>query len=182
MSDIIYIRERGHKYNYENGYSRPDGFGGRTVKQGLMIEFKPISDINQTGIFNATKAVDKYIMGEIVAGNINRGDSDKETERVMKQVRHFIETHDHYKKEDGTGQNLIWLAPTDEQRAQALRDQAEALRNQADEITKAQTADEAEEKLKDLKEELAPKKAPQELSKPVGVISGGATASDGGRG
>lgn len=180
MSDLIYLRKAGHKYNMENGFSRPDGYGGRIVKQGIMIEFQPISEINQTGRYNVTQAATKFVDFEIVAGNVERDNREKEITRRVEQISRFIENHDHFTKPDGRGQNLIWREPTDEEKAEALLREAEALKEKAEAITKAATVEEGEEKLEELKEELAPKPK-KELSKPVGVVTGPSSAAKGGR-
>lgn len=177
MPDVIYIRERAQKYNMENGFSRSDGQGGRFIKQGLMVAFDAISDENPTATFNATKTAEYWVNAEIVAGNIEEVKRESAIESKLEDVRRYIENHDHFSKPDKTGQNLIWREPSKEDRVKSLKAQAEILIKQAEEIAQADTADEVEEKLDELKKTLAPQPNKKNISKPVGIITGGATAS-----
>ena len=181
MPDVIYIRERAQKYNMENGFSRADGMGGRYIKQGLLVFFSAISEDNPTATFNATKEAKKWVNAEVVAGNVEEAKRESAIESKLEDIRRFIENHDHYSKLDKTGQNLIWREPSVEDKAKSLKKQAEILMKQAEEIGKADTTEEGEEKLDKLKKTLSPPPK-KNMSKPVGVITGGATASTNERG
>jgi len=179
MSDVIYIREAAQKYNMQNGYSKADGMGGRLIKQGILVFFEAISDENRSAIYNASKAAKHYVQAEIVSGNMERENQEKEEKKWLKEIMKFIENHDHYTKPQG--QNLIWREPSPEERAAEIEKSAEEMLQRAQAIRDAGTTKEKEEKLEEFKEDLRPQPK-KELSKPVGVVVGAANTAGGGRG
>lgn len=168
---VIYERERGHRYTIINGFSRPDGMGGMIVKRGIQAHFRPISPVNQTGVFDATACAVSYVNSEIAAGQSKPEDRAKLIEKTLKLIRDFIENHPHFTREGGM--NLIWRQKTREERIAEIEARAEAMKKQAEEMRAAlKDNDLTEAEMEKMANPPQPKKDP-ELVKPVGVSGGG---------
>lgn len=167
---MIYERKRGIKYVVENAYSRPDGMGGRDVKPGLLANFKPVSDVNQMGIFDSRKTAEAYVQMEISTGRCKPEDRQKRVAQVDKRLCEFVENHIDYTREGGL--DLIRRQKTKEERAEELKRHAQALIDQANELEG--NADKMTEE--EMEQAVPPTQKKDEMVKPVEVISGPVTS------
>jgi hypothetical protein len=181
MSDVIYVRQSAQKYNMLNGFSKADGAGGRFIKQGILVFFEAMSDENLSATYNASRAAKDYVHAEIVSGNVDREDREETEARILKNIMSFIEEHDHYTKEDGRGQNLIWREKSLAEKAVEIKKQAEEMITGANKMLETTTKEDIEQKFEEFKETITPKKK-KTLGKPVGIVVGASNAAGGGRG
>lgn len=146
--------------------------GGRIVKPGLRIKFEPINDGNPTAEYDTEKHATRYVDRLISSGQCEYTDRDKKIKEVDERLRNFVEHHQHFKKEDGSGLNLIWRKKTIEEMAaemkQSIQAQTDRLREMEEAIQKKNE--------KEL-EELTVKPKTDGMAKPSGVIQT-ATASN----
>ena len=170
---MIYERRRGIKYIVVNGYSRPDGVGGREIKPTLQADFNPISDNNQMGVCDTLSAANQYVNMEIAAGRLAPSSKDKRVREVDNQLQAFIENHSDYTREGGLG--LIRRQKTKEERAADLKQHAQAMLDQAREL-ESKVDEMSEEELEKATE--PEKKDDVTGDKPVGVVSGAVTTSN----
>lgn len=168
---MIYERKHGHQYTVENGYSRPDGQGGRIVKLGLMAVFEPRSPMDPTAEFDTARAAATYVDMNISAGNIPYEHKEAKVKETDQRLQSFIEGLQDFTRPGGLG--LIWRQKTVEERAamleQSIQAQQDRLREMKDSIK-----DKSEAELEEL---TRPEVKTDGMAKQPGVITGGATTS-----
>lgn len=169
---MIYERKRGIKYIVINGYSRPDGVGGREIKPTLMADFSPISDVNQMGVCDTRRTAEKYVDMEVATGRLAPSSRDKRVGEIDRHLQSFIEGHVDYDRDGGLG--LIRKQKTREERAADLRAQAQAMIERAQELDGK--VDEMSEE--ELEKATEPEKKSDGMAKPVDVVTGAATIAN----
>lgn len=175
MSDhLIYERQTGQKYTIENGYERPDGQGGRIIKQGFIAYFKPRGDSDYRAEFDATAAAEQYADREIRAGRADYKDRDKIVREREKRLQDFIESHEHYTRTGGLG--LIWKKKS-EAEIIAEREASIAAQIEALEERKKKLAEKDGEVVEEEKRGPGRPSKKDELVVPVGVTAGVATTN-----
>ncbi len=166
---MIYERKHGHQYTVENGFSRPDGQGGRIVKLGLMAIFEPRSVIDPTAEFDTTRAATTYVDMNIAAGNTPYVEREAKIKETDQRLQTFIESLRDFTRPGGLG--LIWRQRTIEERAAILEQSIQA---QQDRLREMQTSikDKSDAELEEL---TKPEVKTDGLAKAPGVITGTAT-------
>lgn len=174
--DIVFLRKTGHKYNYRNGYNKSDGYGGVVIRQGILLDFKQLNDLDPTGTLNVTKTAEKYVNSEVISQNIDEKDREKKVKEEIYNIIKFLLTHKHYR------QGKIWPEPSAEDRAISLRNQALALQAQAEALLAADNEEAAEALKKEIAENLVPPQKSKPTGKPVGIINNAASVANNKRG